>query len=136
MVCFTLLRRSSWYCFIKLWRCKSMGDFMEDKNERISIFDSSKFWGHRPKLKDSLSADIEKSPTIMIEDVATDNTIEVVVPDDTFEDVVTDDTPKEKRDESNPSSVRLHETISGNFIISRGWDGNNMQVYKMRMRNY
>jgi hypothetical protein len=118
---------SSWHCLIKLWRCKIMGDFMADKNERRSIFDSLKFWGHRPNLKDSLSEDIEKSPIIMIEDLATDNTIE---------DVETADSPKEKRDESNPSSVRLYETISGNFIITRGWDGNNMLVYKMRRRNY
>jgi len=124
-----------------------MGDFITDKNQlsekKTSIFDS--FWGHRPKHSDSLGADIKKSPTIMIEDVATDNiiedvetnvTIEDVKTNDTIEDVETDDTPKEEQDELNPSSVRLHETISGNFIISRGWDGNNMQVYKMRRRNY
>ncbi|MFJ5762096.1 hypothetical protein ACIQAA_23835 [Neobacillus sp. NPDC093182] len=104
-----------------------MGDFMPDKNERRSIFDSFKFWGHRPEHRDSLSADIENSPTITIEDVATDKTIE---------DVAADVTPKEKRDESNPGSVKLYETISGNFIITRGWDGNNMLVYKMRRRNY
>ncbi|MDQ0970751.1 hypothetical protein QFZ31_000629 [Neobacillus niacini] len=113
-----------------------MGDFMADKNGRRSIFDSLKFWGHRPNLKDSLSADIEKSPIIMIEDLATDNTIGNLATDNSIEDVETDDSPKEKRDESNPSSVRLYETISGNFIITRGWDGNNMLVYKMRRRNY
>jgi hypothetical protein len=118
-----------------------MGDYMADKNERISIFDSFKFWGHRPNLKDSLSEDIEKNPIIMIEDLATDNTFEDLATDNlatdnSIEDVETDDTPKEKRDESNPSSVRLYETISGNFIITRGWDGNNMQVYKMRRKNY
>jgi hypothetical protein len=118
-----------------------MGDFVTDKNERSSIFDSSKFWGHRPKHRDSLSADIEKSPIIKIEDLATDNTFEDLATDNlatdnSIEDVETDDTPKEKRDESNPSSVRLYETISGNFIITRGWDGNNMQVYKMRRKNY
>jgi hypothetical protein len=112
-----------------------MGDFMADNNERKSIFDSFKFWGHRPKLRDALSADIEKSPTIMIEDMATDNTIEDVATDDTVEDVAIEDTPKEKADESNPSSVSLYNTISGNLIISRGWDGNNMQVYKTRRRN-
>ncbi|NYE04115.1 hypothetical protein F4694_000859 [Bacillus niacini] len=131
-----------------------MEDFMADKNERRSIFDSFKFWGHRPNLKDSLSPDIEKSPIIMIEDLATDNTFEDLATDNTFEDLATDntignlatdntiedvetaDSPKEKRDESNPSNVRLYETISGNFIITRGWDGNNMQVYKMRRKNY
>jgi hypothetical protein len=113
-----------------------MEDFMADKNERISIFDSFKFWGHRPNLKDSLSPDIEKSPIIIIEDLATDNTIGNLATDTTIEDIENDDSPKEKRDESNPSSVRLYETISGNFIITRGWDGNNMLVYKMRRRNY
>jgi hypothetical protein len=112
-----------------------MGDFMADNNERKSIFDSFKFWGHRPKLRDALSADIEKSPTIIIEDVATDNTIGDVANDDTVEDVAIEDTPKEKAAESNPSSVSLYNTISGNLIISRGWDGNNMQVYKTRRRN-
>ncbi|MFB3167014.1 hypothetical protein P5G62_007810 [Neobacillus sp. 179-C4.2 HS] len=112
-----------------------MGDFMADNNERKSIFDSFKFWGHRPKLRDALSADIEKRPTIIIEDMATDNTIEDVATDDTIEDVAIEDTPKEKADESNPSSVSLYNTISGNLIISRGWDGNNMQVYKTRRRN-
>jgi hypothetical protein len=121
-----------------------MGDFMADNNERKSIFDSFKFWGHRPKLRDALSADIEKSPTIIIEDLATDNTIEDVATDntigdvandDTVEDVAIEDTPKEKAAESNPSSVSLYNTISGNLIISRGWDGNNMQVYKTRRRN-
>jgi hypothetical protein len=112
-----------------------MGDFMADNNERKSIFDSFKFWGHRPKFRDALSADIEKSPTIMIENMATDNTIEDVATDDTVEDVAIEDTPKEKAEESNPSSVSIYNTISGNLIISRGWDGNNMQVYKTRRRN-
>ncbi|MFB3163387.1 hypothetical protein ABLO26_18720 [Neobacillus sp. 179-J 1A1 HS] len=122
-----------------------MEDFVADKNERISIFDSFKFWGHRPNLKDSLSPDIEKSPIIIIEDLATDNTFEDLATDHTIgnlatdttiEDIENDDSPKEKRDESNPISVRLYETISGNFIITRGWDGNNMLVYKTRRRNY
>ncbi|MDQ1002331.1 hypothetical protein QFZ28_002731 [Neobacillus niacini] len=117
-----------------------MRDFTADKKqlleEKRSIFDSSKFWGHRPKHRDSLSVDTEKSPTITIEDVAANNTIEEVAADNTIENVATDHTPKEKRDESNPSSVKLYETISGNFIITRGWDGNNMLVYKMRRRNY
>lgn len=119
-----------------------MGDFTADKNQSRSIFDSFKFWGHRPKHTDSLSADIENNPTITIEDVAAiedvaiDNTIEDAVSDKTIEDVASDVTPKEKRDESNPGSVQLYETISGNFIITRGWDGNNMLVYKIRRRNY
>jgi hypothetical protein len=118
MVCFTILRQSSWYCFLKLWRCKTMGDFMADKNQKRSIFDSFKFWGHRPKHRDSQSAVIEKSPTITIEDAATNSTTE------------------EKRNELIPNSLRLYETISGNYIISRGWDGNNMLIYKIRRKNY
>jgi hypothetical protein len=100
-----------------------MGDFITDKNQlsekKTSIFDSFKFRGHRRKHGNSLSEDIDKSPTITIE-----------------EDTSTNHTPNEKWVvESNPSSVRLHETISGNFIITRGWDGNNMLVYKMRRKN-
>jgi hypothetical protein len=95
-----------------------MGDFMADKNQKRSIFDSFKFWGHRPKHRDSQSAVIEKSPTITIEDAATNSTTE------------------EKRNELIPNSLRLYETISGNYIISRGWDGNNMLIYKIRRKNY
>lgn len=99
-----------------------MGDFIIDKDQlsqkKSSIFDSFKFWGHRQKYRDSLSEDIDKSPTITIEDTSTTPA------------------PKEKLDESNPNSVRLYETVSGNFIITRGWDGNNMLVYKMRRKNY
>lgn len=109
---------------------------MADKNQNRSIFDSFKFWGDRAKHRDSLSVDIENSPTITIEDVASDKTIEDVAADKSIEDVLADVTPKEKRDESNPGSVQLYETISGNFIITRGWDGNNMLVYKIRRRNY
>jgi hypothetical protein len=95
-----------------------MGDYMADKNQKRSIFDSFKFWGQRPKQKDSLDVDIEKKPTITTEDAATNHT------------------PKVKWDVSNPSSLRLYETISGNYIITRGWDGNNMLVYTMRRKNY
>lgn len=99
-----------------------MGKFIVDRKQilekRKSIFDSFKFWGHRPKFRNSLSIDIEKSQTITIEDVDSNHT------------------PKEKWDVSNPSSVRLYESISGNYIITRGWDGNNMLMYKMRRKNY
>jgi hypothetical protein len=104
-----------------------MGDFMADKNQSKSIFDSFKFWGQRPRHRDSLSKEIENSPTITIEDVAVDHTIE---------DRTAGDTPKEKRDEVNSGSVKLYETMNGSFIITRGWDGNNMMLYKIRRRNY
>lgn len=103
-----------------------MGDFTGDKNqpseEKRSIFDSIKFWGHRPMDIDSLNVDIEKdietSPTINLENIAVNHT------------------PEAKQDESHPSNIKLYETISGNFIITRGWDGNNMLVYKTRRKNY
>lgn len=101
-----------------------MGDFMADKNQSKSIFDSLKFWGQRPRYR-ALSTDLESSPTITIEDVAPDNTIE---------DRTAEDTPKEKWDEVNSGSVKLYETMSGHSIITRGWDGNNMMIYKIRRR--
>ncbi|MEC1520521.1 hypothetical protein P9D43_00565 [Neobacillus niacini] len=99
-----------------------MGDFTSDTSqlskEKRSIFDSSKFWGQRPKHRNSLSIEIEKSPTITIE-----------------EDSAINHAPKENRDEVNPSRMRLHDTIRGDYIITRGWEGNNMLVYKIRRKN-
>lgn len=120
-----------------------MGDFKADKNqlteEKRSIFDSFKFWGHRPKHRDSLRVDIEKSPENAKTDESTNHTpIEKWIESDqqnTQENESTKHTPEEKWDETNPSSVRLYETISGNYIITRGWDGNNMLVYKTRRKN-
>nr|WP_263326557.1 hypothetical protein [Neobacillus sp. Marseille-Q6967] len=31
-------------------------------------------------------------------------------------------------------NMKCYETISGNYILTRGWDGNNMWVFRMRKR--
>ncbi|MFP7298172.1 hypothetical protein [Neobacillus niacini] len=104
-----------------------MGELSTEKNQTYvlqgngSIFDSSKFWGkglrHRNTL--SLDQDLEKQPEII-------QTIDSIDP-----------APKEKIDKSSFSSsnVKLYETISGHFIITRGWEDNNMSVYKIRRKN-
>ena len=38
--------------------------------------------------------------------------------------------PKEQK----PSSLKFYNTISGNFILTRGWEGNNMSIFRMRKR--
>lgn len=42
--------------------------------------------------------------------------------------------PKQVSDQSDPSTVKVYETLSGNSIITRGWDGNNMSVFKTRRK--
>jgi hypothetical protein len=97
-----------------------MGDLTADKNqesvEKKSIFDSFKFWGPGPRHRNSQGVDIDKSPTKITNDDSTDHT------------------PKEKLDKSSTENVKLYETISGNYIITRGWDGNNMWVFKIRRK--
>ena len=134
-----------------------MGDFTADKNqiseEKGSIFDSFKFWGHRPKHRDSLSVEIENSPKMTeIEDTkeqtlelspietkkqedSKDQTPELSPIETKAQEDSIDHTPKKKIDSPSSSNVKIHETISGNNIITRGWDGNNMLVFKTRRKN-
>lgn len=101
----------------------TMGDLTADNNQtpakerKESIFDSFKFWGAGPRNRKSLSKDIEISP-IKIEEEE-----EIVHP------------PKKSSNTSGHNNVKLYDTISGNHIISRGWDGNNMGVFKIRRKN-
>jgi hypothetical protein len=99
-----------------------MGDLTADKNQKSddkkSIFDSFKFWGQVPRHSNSLGVDIDTSPKKTIDDDSTDQS------------------PKKKLDNSSPDNVKLYETISGNYIITRGWDDNNMWVFKIRRKSF
>lgn len=117
-----------------------MGDFTADKNhiseEKRSIFDSFKFWGHKSKQRNFLSIDIETGPIMAEIEDTKEQTPELNPLMEKVQEDSNDGTPKVKRDRSIPSQIKIHETISGNYIISRGWDGNNMLVYKIRRKNY
>jgi hypothetical protein len=108
-----------------------MEDLTADKNQKSDekkfIFDSFKFWGQGPRHRNSQGAVIDKSPKMITIDDSTDHTPTI--------DDSSDHTPKEKSDKSSPDNVKLFETISGNYIITRGWDGNNMWVFKIRRKN-
>jgi hypothetical protein len=117
-----------------------MGDFTAEKNhiteEKRSIFDSFKFWGHRSKHRNFLSIDIETVPKMTEIEDTKEQTPELSALRTKEEEDLTHDSPKAKIDRSTPSHIKIYETISGNYIISRGWDGNNMLVYKIRRKNY
>jgi hypothetical protein len=118
---------------------QTMGDFTADKNhiteEKRSIFDSFKFLGHRPEYRNFLSIDIEKGSKMTEIEDTNEQTPELSPIKTIVQEDLTDHTPKEKLDSLTPSHIKLYETISGNFIITRGWDGNNMLVYRMRRKN-
>jgi len=117
-----------------------MGDFTADKNsipeEKKSIFDSVKFWGHKSKQRNYLSINIEAVPKMIEIEDTQEQTPELSPLMEKVQKDSTQDTPKVKKDHSTPSHIKIYETISGNYIISRGWDGNNMLVYKIRRKNY
>jgi hypothetical protein len=118
-----------------------MGDFTAEKNhiteEKRSIFDSFKFWGHRSKHSNFLSIDIETGPKMTeIEDTMEQTPELSPLRTKEEEEDLNHDSPKVKIGRVTPSHIKIHETISGNYIISRGWDGNNMLVYKIRRKNY
>lgn len=112
-----------------------MGEFSPDNNQtpakehKESIFDSFKFWGTGLRNRKSLSIDIEISP-IKIEEEE-----EIVQQEVIDQQKVIDLPPKKNSNTSGPNNVKLYDTISGNHIISRGWDGNNMGVFKIRRKN-
>ncbi|MEH7180411.1 hypothetical protein [Neobacillus vireti] len=121
-----------------------MSDLAADMNQinerksRQSIFDSSKFWGH----KKSLNKDTEISPAMTIKDESLEQLPEIIEKEDSIEHhpkvtVINDSIeqiPENNRELSKPDDVKLYESISGNFIISKGWDGTNMSVYKIRRK--
>jgi hypothetical protein len=123
-----------------------MGNFTADKThipeEKRSIFDSFKFWGHRSKHRNFLSIDIETGPKMTEIEDTKEQTPELSPlrpkeeEEEEEEEDLTHDSPKVKIDRSTPSHIKIQETISGNYIISRGWDGNNMLEYKIRRKNY
>jgi hypothetical protein len=119
---------------LKLQEVQIMGDLTADKNQssdddKKSIFDSFKFWGQVPRHRNSHSVDINKSPQKTIDDDSTDQS-----PIKTIDDDSSDQSPIEKLDNSSPDNVKLYETISGNYIITRGWDDNNMMLFKIRRK--
>ncbi|PAE44270.1 hypothetical protein [Bacillus sp. 7884-1] len=91
-----------------------------DKKSKGSIFDSFKFWGqgplHRKFINESINEVIDEIP-IKIES------------EDSKEQP-----QKQSSNTSSPSNVKHFDTISGNHIISRGWDGNNMWEFKIRRK--
>jgi hypothetical protein len=113
MDCFTAV---TYFC--KTAGGATMGDLTADKNqssdEKKSVFDSFKFWGQVPRHRNSHSVDI--------------------IPKESIDDNSTDQSPQEKLDNSSPDNVKLYETISGNYIITRGWDDNNMMLFKIRRK--
>ncbi|MEH6996695.1 hypothetical protein V7075_29010 [Neobacillus drentensis] len=104
-----------------------MEDLTAGKNQTMeiksknSIFDSSKFWGqgplHRKLINESINEVIDEIPI-------------------TIEDEESKEQPPKKSSNniSSPSNVKHFDTISGNHIISRGWDGNNMWEFKIRRK--
>jgi hypothetical protein len=99
-----------------------MRDLLVGKNHTQTIkgkkskFDSFMFWGLGSRHRKSHSEEIEKSPIKVTEE---------------------DSKPQKKKKSkvtSDPKKVKLYETISGNYIITRGWDGNNMWVFRMRKK--
>lgn len=118
-----------------------MGNFTADKNhipeQKRSIFDSFKFWGHRSKQRNFLTIDIETGPKMTEIEDTKEQTPELSPLRTKEEELdLTHDSPKVKIDRSTSSHIKIHETISGNYIITRGWDGNNMLEYKIRRKNY
>jgi hypothetical protein len=93
-----------------------------------SIFDSYKFWGQGKLHRKSLSLDLEKS---LIEIKNEDSIVDKEL--NTNEDSKKH-TPKQETKQSDPITLTLSETISGNYIITRGWDDNNMMLFKIRRK--
>ena len=126
-----------------------MSDLATEKNQitekmsRKSIFDSSKFWGRGSRHKESLSKDIEISPSITKKEDSQEQLPELTKKEDSQEQLPEltkkEDTqaqiPENNRKPSTPNSVKLYDSISGNYIITRGWDGTNMWVYQIRRKN-
>jgi hypothetical protein len=88
----------------------------QTKEGKKSKFDSFMFWGLGSRRRKSHSEEIEKSPIKVTEE---DSKVQK---------------KKKSKVTSSPGKVKLYETISGNYIITRGWDGNNMWVFRMRKK--
>jgi hypothetical protein len=122
-----------------------MGDLSTDKNQtpdkegKGSIFDSFKFWGqgplHRKFITESINEVIDEIPIrIESEDSKGMEEPKVLKVSKELEDSK-EQPSKKNSNTTSPSNVKQFDTISGNHIISRGWDGNNMWEYKTRRKN-
>jgi hypothetical protein len=128
----------------------TMGDLAADKNQtpdkksKGSIFDSFKFWGqgplHRKFINESINEVLDEIP-IKIESEDSKGLEEpkvLKVSKDLEDSKVLEDLKeqpqKQSSNTSSHSNVKHFDTISGNHIISRGWDGNNMWEFKIRRK--
>ncbi|TDL75566.1 hypothetical protein E2R56_07140 [Rhodococcus qingshengii] len=109
-----------------------------DKKSKGSIFDSFKFWGqgplHRKFINESINEVIDEIPIkIESEDSKGLEEPKVLKVSKDLEDSK-EQPQKQSSNTSSPSNVKHFDTISGNHIISRGWDGNNMWEFKIRRK--